>query len=147
MIWNDFCASVKHFANPSTAGPNNPIRESRMVTFSASWVSFKSSQRWGSSTTKLSMALLITCTIDLVAHRARLVAVRSSLEASLIGPDVGSYSFVGSVPTYSAVALRASRVRVPTRGPFLILSPYLSPTLLPISYDLSYCNKGENAKT
>ncbi len=45
----------------------------------------------------------------------------------------------------SAVALRASRVRILTRGPFPIL-PALSSTSLPISSDLSYHNKGKHAK-
>ncbi len=46
--------------------------------------------------------------------------------------------------TYSAVALRASHVRVPARGPFPILSPF-SPTLLPVLCTLSYQIKGTTA--
>ncbi len=53
---------------------------------------------------------------------------------------------VGSVPTYSAVALRAPPVRVPTRRPFPIPSPNLSPTSLPVSSDLSYRIKGEKCQ-
>ncbi len=55
-------------------------------------------------------------------------------------------SLVGSVLTYSTVALRTSRVRIMTRGPFPNLPPLLSPTSLPVSSDLSYRNKGENDK-
>ncbi len=57
-----------------------------------------------------------------------------------------SNSLVGSVLTYSTVALRTSRVRIMTRGPFPNLPPLLSPTSLPVSSDLSYRNKGENDK-
>ncbi len=55
-------------------------------------------------------------------------------------------NFVGSAPTFSANVLRASRVRIPTRGPLLIPPPYLSPTSLPVSSDLSNHNKGENCQ-
>ncbi len=44
---------------------------------------------------------------------------------------------MGSTPTYSTVALRAS---------FTIPPPYLSPTSLPVSSVPSYHNKGENDK-
>lgn len=57
---------------------------------------------------------------------------------SLVGGD----SLVGSAPTYSAVALRATRFEVPTRGPFPIPAPplSLSVTSLPVCL-LSYHNK------
>uniref|UniRef100_A0A8C1RVM6 Cytosolic arginine sensor for mTORC1 subunit 1 n=1 Tax=Cyprinus carpio TaxID=7962 RepID=A0A8C1RVM6_CYPCA len=42
----------------------------------------------------------------------------------------------GDTPTYCAIALQVSRVRVPAHGPFPIPSPSLSPTSLPV--DL-YC--------
>ncbi len=37
--------------------------------------------------------------------------------------SVGADSLVGSASTYSAIALQASRVRVPARGPFPIHCP------------------------
>ncbi len=48
--------------------------------------------------------------------------------------NVVAASFVGSMPTYSAVVLRAPRVWIPTRGPFLIPPPSLSPTQLHLKY-------------
>ncbi len=50
---------------------------------------------------------------------------------------VGANSLVGCVPTYSAIALQASRVRIPPWGPFPIPSPslplhFLSPLHWPI---------------
>ncbi len=49
---------------------------------------------------------------------------------------VGADSLAGSVPTYNAVVLWASRVRIPARGPFLIPPPSLSPTSLPSCFTL-----------
>ncbi len=52
----------------------------------------------------------------------------------------GTDGLVGSLPTCSAIALQASRVRVPARGPFPIPPPSLSPTSLAVDL-LSYLNK------
>ncbi len=51
---------------------------------------------------------------------------------------VGIDNIVGSVLTFSADVLRASRVQIP--------APYLSPTSLPVSSDLSNHNKGEKCQ-
>ncbi len=56
---------------------------------------------------------------------------------------VSADSPVGSVPTYSAIALQASWVRVPARGPFPILPPSLAPISLPVTVKQSYPNKGQ----
>lgn len=53
---------------------------------------------------------------------------------------------MGSVATYSAVALRGTQVRVSARGPFLIPSPPLS---LPVHFLSTYCPiimKAKNAE-
>ena len=46
-------------------------------------------------------------------------------------------------PTYSAVALQETQIRVPARGPFPIPSPSLSPTSRPVCSILSSHNKGK----
>ncbi len=48
---------------------------------------------------------------------------------------------MGSALTYSAIALRESRVRVLARVPFPKPAPSLFPTLLPVTSTLSYTNK------
>ncbi len=90
IAWDDFCAAVKRSAKPSTAGPNRPVGEtgeSRKGTLSASLISVRFSHRWRSSTTRLAMDLPIAWAVILVAHRARSVALRSSLKAAGFGLD------------------------------------------------------------
>ncbi len=50
---------------------------------------------------------------------------------------VGADSQMGSALTYNVIALQASRVRIPVRGPFPILPSSLSPTSLPVCSPLS----------
>lgn len=64
-------------------------------------------------------------------------------EYSFKNPLIGSAdSLVGSTPTYRAVALQGTPVRVLARGPLPIPSPFF-PTLCFLSI-LSYHRKGKN---
>lgn len=53
---------------------------------------------------------------------------------------------MGSAPAYSTIVLRASRVRIRNLSTFPDPTSHLSSTSLPVSCDLSYHNKGKNAK-
>ncbi len=82
IAWDDFWASVKCSAKPSTAGPNRLPDEtgaSRKGTLSTSFISVIVSQRWRSNTTRLDIYRPMACAVALVSCRARSVALLRSL--------------------------------------------------------------------
>ncbi len=77
----------------------------------------------------------------------KITFLRTALTEIEIITVVGTNSLEGSTLTYSwHTEPLHYQVQIPTRGPFLIPAPDLSPTSLPVSTDLSYPNKGKNKK-
>ncbi len=68
-----------------------PFHKSRKGTLSASLISLSIKHRWRLSTTRLAMDLTIAWAVVLVAHKARSVHLRSSLNAVGSGPASSMY--------------------------------------------------------
>ncbi len=110
--WDDFCASVKRSANPSTAGPKRPlgeIRASRKGTLSASLISVSMSHRWRLSTTRLAMDLPIAWAVVLVARSARSVPGQRCAASDSSRGGIFSYPF-SSAPSDEGGSTEASGV-------------------------------------